>query len=355
MDDSLIASLFLLNSSSSSTGYCSALDEVGRRDCKLPEVICIEDSPLDVSSTVNEQTPSITPCSSVFEDEDDQADASSLQEVFVSSVVNYSRPPVVHIQDDEVSTTNTGSCETLDDLNLQESNEKVNTWQGKNEQEPSSTSSTEVRVRDFTLPCLETITSLKSRYESKYELHLKLRKLAGGGRNKSYRRKFYKYKKDLHQQLDDWEAYLNEQSGREEAYIAVENVVDNQGPPRDFTYATTNKLHKDIPNHLFDENYLVGCNCERICMMDTCDCPRNSGGVFAYDRNGRVRVKPGTPIYECNSRCPCGPSCRNRVLQRGRTVKVSEMRFACSVKGSTLHAFCCFSFICGSLSNMPSN
>lgn len=350
MDDSLIASLFLLNSSSTSTGYCSALDEVERRDSKLPEVICIEDSPLDVSSTVNEQTPTITPCSSVFEDEDEQEDASSVQEVFVSSVSSFSRPPVVHIQDDEVSTSNTVSCETYD-LNLQETSEKVNSCQETNEQEPSTTSNTEVRVRDFTLPCLETITSLKSRYESKYELHLKLRKVAGC-RNKSYRRKLYKYKKDLHQQLDDWEAYLNEQSPNE-AYIAVENIVDNEGPPQDFTYTTRNILHKDIPSHLFDIDYLVGCSCERICTMDTCDCPRNSGGVFAYDRNGRVRVKPGTPIYECNSRCPCGLSCRNRVLQRGRTVKVSEMQFTYSVKVGTLHVFCCLLCLCGSLSTDP--
>ena len=338
MDDSLIASFFLLNSSSTSTSYCSALDEVERRDSKLPEVICIEDSPLDVSSTVNEHTPTITPCSSVFENEDDQEDASSVQEVFASPVVNCTRPPVVHIQDDEVSTTNTASCEILDDLDLQETTEKVHTWQGTNEQEPSATSSTEVRVRDFTLPCLETITSLKSRYESKYELHLKLRKVAGC-RNKSFRRKLYKYKKDLHQQLDDWEAYLNEQSPNE-AYIAVENIVDNEGPPLDFTYTTNNILHKDIPSHLFDIDYLVGCSCERICTTDTCDCPRNSGGVFAYDRNGRVRVKPGTPIYECNSRCPCGLSCRNRVLQRGRTVKVSEMQFTYGIKGGALPGTC---------------
>lgn len=322
MDDSFIASLFLLNSSSSSTGYCSALDEVERRDSKLPEVICIEDSPLAVSSTVDEQTPTITPCSSVFEEEEGTEDTASVEEVFVSANANSRRPSVVHIQDDEVSTSNSVSSETVSNRNSKEVSEGVITCQEPNEQEPSTTSNTETRVRNFTLPCLETVNSLKSRYESKYELHLKLRKVVGC-KNKSYRRKLYRYKKDLHQQLDDWEAYLNEQSPNE-AYIAVENVVDNEGPPRDFTYTTHNILHKDIPSHLFDVDYLVGCSCERICTTDTCDCPRNSGGVFAYDRNGRVRVKPGTPIYECNSRCPCGLSCRNRVLQRGRTVKVSR-------------------------------
>lgn len=322
MDDSLIASLLLLNSSNTSTGYRSVLDEAERRDSKLdPEVICIEDSPLTVSSTVNGETSNITPCPSAHEEED----TASVEEIFVPVRPGTSRelrPPIVHIQDDEVST----SCSTSVNFDSQDYYERICS-QEANEQEPSTTTNTENRLtereQDFTVPCLETIASLNARYESKYELHLKLRKVAGGS-NKSFRRKLYKYKKDLHKQLDDWEMYLNEQS-RNEAYIAVENIVDNEGPPKDFTYVTQNVLHRDIPSHLFDIDYLVGCNCERICSMDTCDCPRNSGGVFAYDRNGRVHVKPGTPIYECNSRCPCGLSCRNRVLQRGRTVKVSSM------------------------------
>lgn len=375
MEDSLIASLFLLNSSGTSTDYCSALDEVERRDSRLPEVICIEDSPLTVSSTGTINGETITPCSSVFEEEED---APSVEEVFVSANSDALRPPVVHIQDDEVPTSCETSCsvrgdflqetssesenvKTFQELDEQEpplqetsinesenvnifqelslneeepslqetssESENVKTFQELDEQEPSTTPSPGTCVRDFTVPCLETITSLKSRYESKYELHLKLRKVAGCKNKFHHRRKLYKYKKDLHQQLDDWEAYLNEQSPNE-AYIAVENVVDNEGPPQDFTYVTHNVLHKDIPSHLFDIDYLVGCSCVRICTMDTCECPQNSGGVFAYDRNGHVRVKPGTPIYECNSRCPCGLSCRNRVLQRGRTVKVSGIQIS---------------------------
>lgn len=342
MDDSLITSFFLLNSSSSSTSYCSALDEVERKDSKLPEVICIEDSPLNVSSTVSEQTPTITPCPSVCEEEEERSeDEGSVVEVLPSANASSSQVPVdvVHIQDDEVSTSSLVLCETTANFSSQEVSEKVNTCQEPNE---PSTTSKDTRIRNFTLPCLETIASLKQRYESKYELHLKLRKVAGC-KNKSYRRKLYKYKKDLHQQLDDWEGYLNEQSPNE-AYIAVENVVDNEGPPLDFIYTTHNILHKDIPSHLFDIDYLVGCSCERICTMDTCDCPLNSGGVFAYDRNGRVRVKPGTPIYECNSRCPCGLSCRNRVLQRGRTVKVSWLHLSLVSRSghNTIHCYLIF-------------
>ena len=42
-----------------------------------------------------------------------------------------------------------------------------------------------------------------------------------------------------------------------EAYIVVENMVENEGPPRDGIYMT-HILHKDL-SHLFDIDYLAGC------------------------------------------------------------------------------------------------
>lgn len=320
-----MTSPLMLNPSGTNRRYCSvldSLDEVERRDSHLDkEVICIEDSPISTSSAVNGKTSNITPCSSVHEEED----AVSIEEIFVSVKPGTSRgsePPLVFLddQEDEVSS----SCSTLVNMDIQDYYERI-----ANEEEPSTSTRRGNQLRkgerDFTVPCLETRASLKARFESKFKLHMKLRKGAGICNASQYRQKFYRYKKDLHKQLDEWENYLNEQSAQE-AYIAVENVVDNEGPPKDFIYVTNNVLHRDIPSHLFDVDYLVGCSCERICLMETCDCPRNSGGELAYDRNGRVRVKPGTPIYECNSLCPCSLSCRNRVLQRGRTVKVAIFR-----------------------------
>ena len=111
-------------------------------------------------------------------------------------------------------------------------------------------------LRDFTVPSLNSITSLKCRFEPKYALHLKICKTA---RNnvRHIRTNFYRFKKYLHQQLDDWEKYLMEQSPNE-AYIAVENMVDNEGPPRDIIYMSHSILHKDL-SHLFDIDYLAGC------------------------------------------------------------------------------------------------
>ncbi|EDO36231.1 predicted protein, partial [Nematostella vectensis] len=123
--------------------------------------------------------------------------------------------------------------------------------------------------------------------------------------------------------LEEWEKWLND-CAVNEPYISVENKVDNTPPPTDFVYISQNKVPSFL-DHLFDHNYLVGCNCQR-CTPKSCECPKNSGGVFAYDRFGRVQFEPGKPIYECNSKCSCSESCRNRVVQRGRTVRVTIFR-----------------------------
>lgn len=49
-------------------------------------------------------------------------------------------------------------------------------------------------------------------------------------------------------------------------------------------------------------------------------------GLFAYTANKRLRVAPGTPIYECNKACKCSSDCCNRVVQGGRNIKLSIFR-----------------------------
>merc|ERR1712242_300540 len=47
---------------------------------------------------------------------------------------------------------------------------------------------------------------------------------------------------------------------------------------------------------------------------------------MAYNAHGRLRVEVGTPIYECNKICKCDTDCTNRVVQRGRKVKLCIYR-----------------------------
>ena len=74
---------------------------------------------------------------------------------------------------------------------------------------------------------------------------------------------------------------------------------------------------------------VVGCECAAgagcLAEKHTC-CAANAGSTFAYYANKRLRVEQGTPIYECNKRCRCGPECPNRVVQLGRKHKVCIFR-----------------------------
>lgn len=120
-------------------------------------------------------------------------------------------------------------------------------------------------------------------------------------------------KAKLRQRLQQWEADLNQtsiHSGR----IFVSNEVDLEGPPKNFTYINNYKVG---PGIVLDE-MAVGCECKN-CLEEPVNgcCPGASLHRMAYNNKGQVKIQPGKPIYECNSRCSCGPDCPNRVVQRG--------------------------------------
>ena len=167
------------------------------------------------------------------------------------------------------------------------------------------------------IPCLSDITELRKVHEGNYTLNLEIRKRKLATLNPEYR------KKKQRRLLRQWQDKINSATHGKEPKVQVRNRVDDEGPPCNFTYIT-----KSIPSasvqHSFDPHYLVGCDCTppKRCTKSSCNCPANSGGDFAYDIHGRVSIEPGRPIYECNSRCKCTKSCRNRVVQKGRSVQV---------------------------------
>ncbi|KAJ0064459.1 hypothetical protein NL108_006820, partial [Boleophthalmus pectinirostris] len=120
-------------------------------------------------------------------------------------------------------------------------------------------------------------------------------------------------KAKLRQRLERWQAHLNHTSNHP-GRIYVVNDVDLEGPPRNFTYINN---YKPGPGIVLDE-MAVGCECTN-CIEDPVDgcCPGASLHRIAYNEKQRLRVRAGEPIYECNSRCRCGPDCPNRVVQRG--------------------------------------
>ncbi|XP_068617326.1 histone-lysine N-methyltransferase SUV39H2-like isoform X1 [Battus philenor] len=120
--------------------------------------------------------------------------------------------------------------------------------------------------------------------------------------------------------LQEWEDHLNQVDYIKK--LSVENNVDFAGPPENFTY-----INHSIPGVgvVIPENPPIGCECTS-CNCRSKTCCGMLGGIFAYTANKRLRLASGTPIYECNKACKCSIDCNNRVVQRGRNVRLTIFR-----------------------------
>ncbi|XP_017054622.1 histone-lysine N-methyltransferase Su(var)3-9 isoform X1 [Drosophila ficusphila] len=105
--------------------------------------------------------------------------------------------------------------------------------------------------------------------------------------------------------------------------IRVENNVDLETIDNNFMYIQNNIIGEGVPK---PEAGILGCKCAdengvEGCTPSTKCCAKMAGELFAYERSTRrLRLRPGSAIYECNSRCPCDESCSNRLVQHGRKI-----------------------------------
>jgi histone-lysine N-methyltransferase SUV39H len=132
----------------------------------------------------------------------------------------------------------------------------------------------------------------------------------------------------------------------DKARIKVENLVDLEEAPTSFTYVNDYLPGEGVT---IPEDPPVGCDCQPACSPDSGNCcGKQSGAGFAYGPDHRLIVPVGTPIYECNKRCKCGPNCLNRVVQNGRTVHLCVFRTAngCGWGVKTLQAIKKGTFVC---------
>ncbi|XP_050412611.1 histone-lysine N-methyltransferase SUV39H2 [Patella vulgata] len=144
-------------------------------------------------------------------------------------------------------------------------------------------------------------------------------------KNLNPRSKRYKLKKEaIAKELKEWEKKLNHIS-IDPAKIFVENNVDLEGPPQNFEFITDYREGEGIS---IPQDPIIGCDCDNCFDNKKHCCPMGCGAQFAYYKNKRVRVEKGTPIYECNKRCRCGPECSNRVVQNGCKFRLSIFRTA---------------------------
>jgi len=133
-------------------------------------------------------------------------------------------------------------------------------------------------------------------------------------------------KKEQQERLKEWAAEINAIDAGH-AKIAVENTADLEGPPRQMKYINQSKPAEGI---LIPDDPPFGCECPGgMCDLKTektC-CPRNNDiQDFPYSKYGKLRITTGVPIYECNKRCQCSKDCSNRVVQKGRKVKLCIYR-----------------------------
>lgn len=121
--------------------------------------------------------------------------------------------------------------------------------------------------------------------------------------------------------LHDWENEMNSIT-KGKPSIKVENLVDLERAPAEFLY-----IDDYLPGSgvIIPEEPPIGCECAN-CDSKTKCCYAMQDGSIPYTSASRIRVAPGTPIYECNKRCVCSDSCKNRVVQRGSQMKLCVFR-----------------------------
>ena len=170
------------------------------------------------------------------------------------------------------------------------------------------------------IPALENVEELAKKYRGMYKLNLNCTTTGSVLNGRRSLPNLCAKTKKLEELLLGWEEDMNGKS-LHEPIIRVENLVDDCPPPAGFNFVIEN-IVSDPVKPFFDQDYLIGCECIR-CSPGTCTCPKDSGAHFAYDRKKKMLLKHGSPIFECNKKCKCPKGCPNRVLQQGRTVKVT--------------------------------
>ncbi|RZC55147.1 hypothetical protein C5167_014003 [Papaver somniferum] len=117
-------------------------------------------------------------------------------------------------------------------------------------------------------------------------------------------------------------------------------TIRSPSPWEGFTYVKEQLLDPCLGHDT--KSSQLGCSCPHsTCSADACDhvylfdndyeAAEDINGQpmhdrFPYDEDGRIILKEIYPVYECNSMCGCGKSCRNRILQNGVKVKLEVFK-----------------------------
>jgi hypothetical protein len=123
---------------------------------------------------------------------------------------------------------------------------------------------------------------------------------------------------------EDYKVFINKLSELPGPPVTLVNEVDDEpSPPVDFEFITSLRLGKNVPE--YDDGFTFGCECPVSGCVDPTECTdlielQDGHRQFAYNKHGRNITDNQLAIFECNHMCSCGPSCSNRVVQRGRKI-----------------------------------
>ncbi|KAJ0259860.1 Histone-lysine N-methyltransferase family member SUVH2 [Hirschfeldia incana] len=115
---------------------------------------------------------------------------------------------------------------------------------------------------------------------------------------------------------------FNLSGGVESVPVYLFNDIDFDREPEGYEYIARSAISSVISGQ--GEGVNRGCDCRYSCGSD-CFCVRRNGGELAYDGDGTLlRGKP--VVFECGVLCGCGPSCKNRVTQKGLSKRLEVFR-----------------------------
>ncbi|KAK9450036.1 SET domain-containing protein [Limtongia smithiae] len=175
------------------------------------------------------------------------------------------------------------------------------------------------------------------RHEPCQKKHARLNATATGGRKKARSMEIVSRPKPIqHEILDDGRPL----SAKRTKFI---NLLMRKFPGPPITlYNGYKELDNDCPEQTFELvsepvfkspvqkdkliEALAGCSCPSSGCTNAklCECvqPDEENGQFrfAYLQDGKLRITGA--VFECGPKCSCNINCRNRVVQRGRTVEL---------------------------------
>ncbi|CAL1267317.1 unnamed protein product [Larinioides sclopetarius] len=120
--------------------------------------------------------------------------------------------------------------------------------------------------------------------------------------------------------------------GNENVPVCCVNSWENTPPP--FVEYSSKRFPGNGVFLNEDKEFLCGCSCTDNCQDSAnCECQQ----ITSYAHNGTLKGNVGykfrrlreplvTGIFECNSRCKCGPQCGNRVVQNGLQVRLQMFK-----------------------------